>query len=397
MSARSHPRAVGAPGRLLPGSLFPTSCAVPRRVLIGCYEVPGYGGASTASYGLVEALRASGVTATFVNLVDEQDADFFRLVFGPAYGNPRGLDGVRNCVLCAPLYDPHPELTLLIDELDPDVVIGVGYIAALLLKRAAPRRTTIYLTSGCQQLKDAITRGRAADYLEIRREIDRGIRRPHVTCAQEREAVEIADLVVVHSDMTRRLCEYYFPHYAGKIFGDVLWFARWIHADAADRAHLGRPFAERDIDALFVASSWARPEKNFGYLKKIVAALDGARVHVAGECEEPVPGAVHHGLVTDREALFALMGRARSVVCPSSFDTAPGILFEASALGCNVVASENCGNAMICDDRLLVRRYRPDAFAGRVRASLEQKYADNIGRFLDERPYRRFLETLDVL
>lgn len=370
-----------------------------RRILIGCYEVPGYGGASTASYGLVDLLRAGGADASLVNLVDEQDADFFRLVFGPRYGNPQGRDGVGNCVLSGRLYGPHPELAELIDEAAPDVLIGVGYIAALLMKRAAPRRNLVYLTSGCQQLKDAITRGKVPDYLAVRREIERGIRRPHVTCREEREAVEIADLIVAHSDMTRALCEFYFPNYAGKVLGDVLWFARWIHRDALACAALARPFAERDIDVLFVASDWARPEKNFACVRKIAAALAGTglAVHVAGESETRAPGAVHHGLVADREALFALMGRARTVVCPSSFDTAPGILFEASALGCNVVASENCGNAAICDDALLVRRYRPDAFVEAIGAALARKRPDRIERFLDERPWHDFLETLDVL
>jgi len=368
-----------------------------RRILIGCYEVPGYGGASTAAYGLVDVLRASGVAVAFVNLVDEQDADFFRLVFGPGYGNPRGREGVRNCELQGRLYGPHPELSLLIGELAPDVMIGVGFIAALLLKRAAPQRRTVFLTSGCQQGKDALIHGRATDYLAIRRDIERGIRRPRITSREEREAVEIADLIVVHSDMTRRLCEYYYPHDTGKILRDALWFARWIHAEALAHADLARPFAERDIDVLFVASSWSRTEKNYGFVRRIAAGLPGLRIHVAGEAELEVPGAVHHGLVAGREALFALMGRARTVVCPSSYDTAPGILFEASALGCNIVASENCGNAMICDERLLARRFRAEEFVERIRVSLTRKYDDHMDLFLDERPYRNFLETLDVL
>ena len=377
--------------------MVPKVRALQLRILIGCYEVPGYGGAATASYGLAERLRAGGADVAFVNLVDEQDAEFFRLVFGEAYGNPRRLDFVRNCILHGPLYHPHPELGALVREHAPDVAIGVGYIAALLLKRAAPEVKTVFLTSGCQQAKDAITGGRASDYLAISREIERGIRRPHITCVQEREAIEIADLVVVHSEMTRRLFEYYFPYSTGKILGPVLSFAPWIYGEAREHAALGRPFDERDIDALFVASAWSRPEKNFAFVKEIAARLPGARIHIAGEAEEKVPNAVHAGLVAEREAMFALMGRARAVVCPSSFDTAPGILFEASALGCNVVASENCGNAALCDDALRVREFSPAEFVERTRSALATKQEDRITPFLDEKPYRDFLETLDVL
>lgn len=368
-----------------------------RRVLIGCYEVPGYGGASTASYCLFELLREEGVDAAFVNIVDEEDADFYPFVFGPGWGNPRGREGVHNCVLGTRLWRAHPELAALVDEIAPDVVIGVGYIAAVLLKRAAPARPLVYLTSGCQQAKDAITRGRARDCLEIERAIARGLRRPHVTCVEEREAMDAADLVVVHSEMTRRLAGYYFPHHTGKIFCPALSFARWIHGEAHEHAALARDFDDRDIDALFVASSWSRPEKNFEYVRAIAADLRDLAVHVAGEAEAPAPHATHHGLVQSREAMFALMGRARSVVCPSSFDTAPGILFEASALGANVIASDNCGNAGVCDERLRVRDYRPAEFARRVRIGREAKLGDNIGAFLDRQPYDELLEALDVL
>jgi glycosyltransferase involved in cell wall biosynthesis len=370
---------------------------MPRKILLGCFEVPGYGGASTSAYRFLELLRASGLDVTFLNLVDEADAEFYRFAFGPSYGNPRGLDGVLNCVLSGPTYHPHPELSEAIREVDPYVMIGVGFIGALLMKRAAPERTMVYLTSGCQQIKDAITRGQVRDFLEVRREIERGIRRPHITCREEKEAMDGADLVVVHSEMTRQLYEYYYPHHTGKVLGSVLSFARWIHAEALDYASLARPFPQRDVDVLFVASNWRRPEKNFAFVERIAVGLRGARVHVAGETNDGAGGAVYHGLVATREELFALMGRARTVVCPSVFDTAPGILFEASALGCNVVASENCGNWRICNEQLLVRRFTPGEFVEKATASLSERYDDNVALFLDETAYRHFLETLDVL
>jgi len=72
-------------------------------------------------------------------------------------------------------------------------------------------------------------------------------------------------------------------------------------------------------------------------------------------------------------------------------------LYEASALGCNVVASENCGNAALCDDALRVREFSPAEFVERTRSALATKQEDRITPFLDEKPYRDFLETLDVL
>jgi glycosyltransferase involved in cell wall biosynthesis len=370
---------------------------VTRRILLASYEVPGYGGASTASYRLLDVLRASGLDVVFVNLIDEQDGEFFRHVFGPSYGNPRGLDAVFNCHLSGRLYGDHPELETLLEQQAPDVMIGIGFIAALLLARAGHGRKLVFLTSGCQQTKNAIMRGNARDYLDVKREMDRGIRRPKITSLEERDAVDAADLIVFHSGMTRALYAHYYPYHAGKFAPQTLSFARWIHADAAEHAGVAKPFDERDIDVLFVASDWRRAEKNFAFVEKIAGKAIGRRIDVIGEFEKAARGATHHGLIADRRETFALMGRARTVACPSRFDTAPGVLFEASALGCNVVASENCGNWTLCNEDLRVRDFTPAAFADSCEKARTAKYSDHLQEFLDHGPFTEVIETLDVL
>jgi hypothetical protein len=81
-------------------------------------------------------------------------------------------------------------------------------------------------------------------------------------------------------------------------------------------------------------------------------------------------------------------------VCPSSFDAAPGILFEASVMGCNVVTSKNCGNWELCNDRLLVSEYTADAFAEAIRHAHTAKFADHMARFLDRSSYRSLKDVL---
>jgi len=51
--------------------------------------------------------------------------------------------------------------------------------------------------------------------------------------------------------------------------------------------------------------------------------------------------------------VFRLMGNAKTIVSTSRYDAAPGILFEGSVMGCNLVASRNCGNWKICHTELL--------------------------------------------
>jgi hypothetical protein len=92
-----------------------------------------------------------------------------------------------------------------------------------------------------------------------------------------------------------------------------------------------------------------------------------------------------------------LMGNTRTVVCPSLIDSAPGILYEASAMGCNIVTSRNCGNWTLCHSELLAERYHIDAFAQCIRRSLTHSYPDNMSRFLNPGSYGDLVETLMVI
>jgi len=101
-----------------------------KRILSACYEVPGRGGASTILYLLFERMQRAGFEVTYVNLVEEMDAVFFRYLFGNSFDNPRSLANVHTCILTAPLWRSHTNLTDLVHALAPDLVVGFGFIAA---------------------------------------------------------------------------------------------------------------------------------------------------------------------------------------------------------------------------------------------------------------------------
>jgi glycosyltransferase involved in cell wall biosynthesis len=374
-----------------------------RSIVFGCYGVPGNGGGSTATYALVEMMQAQELQASLVNLVDEEDLDYFRYAMGEDYGNPRSLAGIRTCRLAGSLNDSRPELAELLEDLSPDVMVAVGDIAARLMRRARPRGKLVFLTSGCQQMRSAIYRGDVRDFLEQEARILRerqgtnGGPQPRLLHRREREAVEGSDLVIAHCDMTLFLYRYFFPLLAHKLYANVVWFAEWICRDALAYRHLARPFDERDIGVLFLANSWDRRGKNYDFVKHLAASACGWSVHVAGEVRERVRDVTYHGLVLDRAELFGIMGRARAVACPSLYDTAPGILFEASVMGCNVVASRNCGNWRICNPELLVDPFSAEGFARKVAVAQTCKLDDNLSFFLESQSYGDLVETLAVL
>lgn len=91
------------------------------------------------------------------------------------------------------------------------------------------------------------------------------------------------------------------------------------------------------------------------------------------------------------------MGDARTLVCPSTLDSAPGILYEAAAMGCNVVASRNCGNWRLCHSELLVDPFGIGTFVECIARSLTREFESNIDEFLQSNSYVDLLETLMVM
>jgi glycosyltransferase involved in cell wall biosynthesis len=369
-----------------------------RRVLLASYEVSGLGGASTSTYALFRKMRGDGLDVHLVNLVDGFDVPYLEYVLGANYGNPKALPGAQNCVLTEPRSRRCEALARLVDDVSPDVILARGDIAAVSLKRAAPSARVVYFASGCEQVGFHLSHGRAASALAI---LDGRIgtaRAPTLVPGRESAAVASADLILVCSELLKALLDYFLPpSHACKLFRDPIWSAEWVYEAAAGEGVVPIPFAERSLDVLFVASAWSRVEKNLPMVRRLAARLPGLRIGLVGECDEPVPGATSYGFVADPARVLALMADSKVLVCPSGFDASPGILFEASAMGCNVVASRNCGNWMLCHDELLVDPFTEDGFVEATLRAVRRKYSDNVGRLLEARSYARLLEVLSVL
>lgn len=368
-----------------------------RRILIACYEVPGYGGASSSRYLQFERMKKNGLHVSFVNLIGEPDDKFFRAQYGDKMGNPRSLPSVYNCGLQGRWFDPQPTLDKLVKRLSPHVLIGGDYIAAFLLRQSAPATRLLYLASGCNFMKEFLRRKFVKDYTAMETLIHRGLPLPDPVGCREKHVVYSSDLIIVNSPIVKRLYEYFFPSQTGKIYPDIQWIAEYIYHDIARFNRLIKPFTERDIDVLFVASNWSRLEKNFGMVQTIIAACKDLNIHVAGTFEKPYGHAIFHGLVPDTQEIFSLFGRAKTVVCPSLLDAAPGILFEASGMGCNVVTSRNCGNWELCHSELLVDPYSGKGFIEKIRLALTGPRQDNRTLFEDLNSYEALIDIVTVI
>jgi len=357
------------------------------RILIGCFEPPFYGGASTSGYQLFRALRDE-LDAVYLTLIAEADVARMQAKLGTRYWNPEHLAGAEQFVLTRPTFHQQPGLPEFISDADPSLLVGVGYIAAYVMKKARPDLPLVLITTGCQQVKDALQAGQfetveqllaSRDPIRIRNDI-------------ERATFDLADAVVSHSHLVRRLCELYFPAAIPRIVDEVIWFHDWISGSARRAAVEALEFASRNIDILFVASDWRRVEKNYPLVKDLCRRFGQSCIHIVGEVSEAVTGAVHHGVLPNHEVL-GLMGRSKVLVCPSSFDAAPGILFEGAALGCSLVASTNCGNHQICHPALLVSDFSEDGFARSIAPAMQAHFVPDTRYFEGQNALGRLVEV----
>lgn len=367
-----------------------------KKILIGCYEVPGFGGANTVGYRLFEQMQSDGYKVNYLNIINELDLEYFIYLYGDDFGNPKSLDNVHNVIVEGKLFKLHENLTEFVSDMSPDIIISIGYIAAYLLKVPYPQSSVIYLTTGCAQIKNYLEKDSKIDSIEIEKRL-RNIDLPVIYNQNELKAVDKSDLIITHSQIIFDYYSIFFPLYTTKIHPEVFSFASYIYDDASDYKYMYKAFDRRKVDVLFVSSSWNRVEKNFQMAKRIAESLPNCNVQIIGETKGNIKNAIHHGIVTDREKLFEIMADTKTIVCPSKFDAAPGVLFEGSALGCNLVTSKNCGNWDLCNPQLLVENYDVKHFVDKINLSLESEYEDNIDRYLNNNAYSQLVETLSLI
>jgi hypothetical protein len=215
---------------------------------------------------------------------------------------------------------------------------------------------------------------------------------------REGAALDAADLILAGSDLVRETIRaFYNLDRSYKVHKKAVWSAEWIVDAVAASGIRGKAFDERSIDVLFSATDWARNEKNLPAVRSIVARLGGLRTVIAGECDRPVAGAEHVGRIYDRSAMLELMADSKVVACASLVDACPTTLFEAAFLGCNIVATKNCGNWRLCDERLLVDPPGDARMAETIRRAVETQYRNDLDWFFATRSYERLLEILDAV
>lgn len=330
-------------------------------------------------------MLSEGHDVWFFNLVSSDELGRLQALFGEKFGNPSGLKNVLTCVIETENSASHEELRREILNCKPDVLVGGGHIATLSLGNAAPELCLVF-SAGGSPLTTAATESRSlADLLQ-------GKLPPASIRSPELSALQRADLILTHSPLIKGIYEQFYPEMIYKIHPRIVWMGSVTRHEAEAFSSLRR--IVRDIDVIFIASLWDRREKGFELVKEIIRRLPDIEIHVVGEVPERVGSATYHGLITSREDLYSLMGRSKILVCPSDFDAAPGVLFEASAMGCQVIASKRCGNWGICNPSLVIDHPDAEEFMQKIGLALDHPLPGRYDESMEEASYADFVRTV---
>jgi hypothetical protein len=178
------------------------------------------------------------------------------------------------------------------------------------------------------------------DFLGFRAGVARGIAYPVDASDAELDAVARCDLVVLPSALAHFTYEQLYYSHAGKMYERPLAASALVSREADRCAALRRPLPQRDIDVLFVADRWDVPARNLRVATALNGALPSCNVQLVGE-RAPVLCVCTRCCRARRST--SCSGAARWRCFPGLADAAPAGMLEASAMGCNVVASLDCG------------------------------------------------------
>ncbi len=367
-----------------------------RRILIVCHGVLGTGGGSTSACALYRAMLEDGLDARYLTLIEEQDEFYFRYVCGPEFANPDRLPGTSCCVLRGPLDADRPELAAALSAIAPEVVLAVGDQAAILASRHGTGAPVVLYLTGADEIEGRRRLHPGQGLAEAVRGATAGrARTPHPCWPPE--AARAAYLIVAPSEAARAVYAADFPAFAGKIHPRAVWPVEWLGRDVARFASSRRPWSERDIDAVLVANRWSRPLKNFRLARRLVARSKARSMVVVGEGQDRRLGASSRRLLPARAEYLGLLGRAKTLVCPSTFEASATPLYEAAAMGCNLVASADCGNVALCHGELVAAPDDAASFAAKLELAVRGPRESRLAELARAESYLDLIETIGVI
>jgi len=348
-----------------------------KRLILARDSFPYLGGSSTLLYLLFEILQRKIPNAECWNIVSPRMSVLGKTHYGPHWGNPKGLQNVRTFIVDGHKGQGHVRKAL--KEKPVAAIVSKSRRTTYFLKRFSPTIPVWHLTSTCDIIKNAIANDRFASMEDAVRHLRKN-HFPRLQSGEEHQALRAADKILFHTESMRFWYYTFYPQYREKMEEEVFWDYPLLKRQFPRLTPQG-PWGKRPIDLLFVASDWKRPEKNLALLKRICRSMKSKKIMVIGFLPEKLPGRVITFDAMPQEEVIQAMMQAKVLICPSRYDEAPNVLFEAAIAGANIVCSKNCGNYQIAPSDFVAHLDLPD-FIEKIRRALHAYTPPDVSSFM---------------
>lgn len=365
---------------------------ISRRILIASSVVPGFSSAASAAYLFFQRLQQDGHSVHLWHLIAPAEEGYYQYLFGDSFGNPGQLANVQN------VSPDKPSLKPAIQNLKPDIVIAFSSEAVIAISQAAPDIPQLYLLDGLGQIKQQIRNSYIKDLLAFQRKPRKKNKQLKVYDHLEKKALIRCDMAIPNSELLKTYLPAYFPTLVSQIYREAIGWGHFFYRAAEQYKDYRKPFAERSIDLLFVGCDWNTSEKNYAFAMRIARGFRKQTVHLIGNVSPTLEKQyVHyHGVVESRDLFFKILGNSKTVVFPASFATAPGSLYEAIAMGCNIVTSKNCASWTLCNEALLVDPFSLRQFREKIDLSLQRAFPANFDLQQQDDSYKKLREIISL-
>ncbi|PIQ83089.1 MAG: hypothetical protein COV76_00030 [Candidatus Omnitrophica bacterium CG11_big_fil_rev_8_21_14_0_20_64_10] len=356
------------------------------RLILARDGFPFLGGSATFLYFLFESIRERIPTSEYWNIVTPRLVETGQRHYGPYWSNPRGLRPVRTF-----LVDGRRGWTDLRRALlrEPrTVVLSKSRKVTALFKKIAPEVPVWHLTSTCEIVKNAVAEGVYPSMESVIRALRAG-KFSGARSPDETQTLKSADRILCHTRGMKFWYYTFYPECREKIEEPTFWDYNLTRRQFRN-LYPKTPWRRRPIDLVFAATDWRRGEKNFPLMRRLCEHFaKRRRIVVFGFVPKPLPrGVICFDTMLQWDMVRTMM-ESKAVVCPSRYDEAPNVLFEAAESGANIVCSRNCGNYRLTDPQLTADLDFPD-FVRKINTALKRPFPPDT-RLFESDDLRRWL------
>lgn len=345
-----------------------------KKIIISSIDAPFVGGAGTNSYNLIKLFR---------NILKHNVVGLYIYTEYNYIADPHKIGNILN-------FNPKKEKiesikNKIIDSLggEPDVILTKNYIPVFFLKKIFPRIKLYLLPSGSSFYGHYINKVNLITMSELIKKLESSQLKLYdvVThkgkwpcypdscqpgCDCELRALLLADKIIPNSDITENLFKLLYKNLTikdsliSKILSYNLTSALYDMSALTGVKRLD--FNKRKYDLIFIAYNWNRKLKNATLVENIVnnKIMKKYNILVAGNNSNIIKPTNYNTTILNcinNKHIFEFLMNSRCLACVSWYDSFPNVITEANMCGCNIVSSENVGQAKLLPPKLIVKNF----------------------------------------